>query len=47
MKKLSYILLPAFAIVTVFSSCKKSFLDETVYSSYAPETLKDPLGFEA
>ena len=47
MKKLSYILLPAFAMVTVFSSCKKSFLDETVYSSYAPETLKDPLGFEA
>ena len=47
MKKLSYILLPAFAVATVLGSCKKSFLDETVYSSYAPETLKDPLGFEA
>ena len=47
MKKLSYILLPALAIATVLPSCKKSFLDETVYSSYAPETLKDPLGFEA
>lgn len=29
------------------ASCKKSFLDEKVYSSYAPETLKDSLGFEA
>jgi hypothetical protein len=31
----------------VFSSCKKDFLDEEVYSAYAPETLDDSLGFEA
>lgn len=28
-------------------SCKKSFLDEKLYSYYAPETLKDSLGFDA
>lgn len=28
-------------------SCNKSFLDEKLYSSYAPETLTDSLGFEA
>lgn len=28
-------------------ACKKSFLDETPYSSYAPVTLTDSLGFEA
>jgi starch-binding outer membrane protein, SusD/RagB family len=47
MKKLFYI----FFIIGVFmltqSSCKKSFLDERVYSAYAPETLRDSLGFEA
>ena len=32
--------------VTV-SSCSKKFLDEEVYSSYSPATLKDSLGFEA
>lgn len=31
----------------VMLSCKKSFLDEDVYSAYAPETLSDSLGFEA
>jgi hypothetical protein len=29
------------------ASCKKTFLNEKVYSAYAPETLKDSLGFEA
>ena len=29
------------------ASCKKSFLDEKVYSSYSPSTLTDSLGFEA
>lgn len=47
MKKLSYIFLPALLIVLTMPACKKSFLDEKVYSSYAPETLKDALGFEA
>jgi len=28
-------------------ACKKSFLDEKVYSSYVPEALTDSLGFEA
>lgn len=31
----------------LISSCSKSFLEEEVYSSYAPETLRDSLGFEA
>ncbi|HTN38879.1 MAG TPA: RagB/SusD family nutrient uptake outer membrane protein [Arachidicoccus sp.] len=29
------------------SSCNKTFLDETPYSSYTPVTLKDSLGFQA
>lgn len=29
------------------SSCNKTFLDEDVYSAYAPETLSDSLGIEA
>jgi hypothetical protein len=28
-------------------SCKKSFLDEQLYSNYAPENLTDSLGFDA
>lgn len=32
---------------TVTISCSKDFLKEEVYSSYAPETLKDSLGLEA
>ncbi len=31
----------------LLSSCKDEFLAETVYSSYAPATLTDSLGFEA
>jgi len=33
--------------VLALSACKKEFLDEDVYSAYAPETLADSLGFEA
>src|SRR3954470_3816792 len=47
MKKLIYISLPALFLLLILSSCKKSFLDEKIYSSYAPETLADSLGFEA
>lgn len=47
MKKLSYIVFPALFGVLILSSCKKSFLDEKVYSSYSPKTLADSLGFEA
>ncbi len=45
MKKLiSYILISSL----IFVSCKKTFLDETLQSSYAPQnTLVDSLGFEA
>jgi hypothetical protein len=46
MKKLSYIIVPL-CLALFATSCKKDFLDERVYSSYAPETLKDSLGFEA
>ncbi len=35
-------------LIPVFSACKKSFLDENLQSSYAPQnTLADSLGFEA
>lgn len=34
-------------MISMISSCKKSFLHEDIYSAYAPETLKDSLGFEA
>jgi len=47
MKKLSYIIFPALLVVLLMPACNKSFLDEKVYSSYAPETLNDSLGFEA
>ena len=41
----TYIVL--FMLLLAVAGCKKSFLDEKVYSAYAPETLKDSLGFEA
>jgi starch-binding outer membrane protein, SusD/RagB family len=47
MKKLIYIAIGLYVIVQTFSSCSKSFLDETLYSSYAPETLTDSSGFES
>lgn len=48
MKKTNLIILTVFAgFLITFSSCKKTFLDEEVYSSYAPQTLTDSLGFEA
>jgi hypothetical protein len=47
MKKLPNKLLPAIFLLFILPACKKSFLDETVYSSYAPQSLKDSLGFEA
>jgi starch-binding outer membrane protein, SusD/RagB family len=36
----------ALAVLSL-AACKKEFLNEEVYSSYAPETLSDSLGFEA
>ena len=44
MKK--YILGISLALLA-FSACKKSYLDETPYSSYTPVTLTDSLGFDA
>ncbi len=46
MKKYIIIISGLFGIL-VFTSCKKNFLDEKPYSSYAPQTLSDSLGFEA
>lgn len=47
MKKLPYILFSAALLLAIFSSCKKSYLDEKPYSAYSPATLNDSLGFEA
>lgn len=47
MKKYLIVFLIVGAFVTWTTSCKKNFLDETPYSSYAPITLTDSLGFEA
>jgi hypothetical protein len=47
MKKNFIIILTISAGLQLISSCKKTFLDEEVYSAYAPETLADSLGFEA
>jgi hypothetical protein len=47
MKKIIISILVICAAAQIFTSCKKEFLDETVYSSYAPSTLTDSLGFEA
>ncbi len=47
MKKTIIIGIGIIAGLQLFSSCKKNFLDETVYSAYAPETLADSLGLEA
>jgi hypothetical protein len=47
MKKNIIISVGLIAMLQLISSCKKTFLAEEVYSSYAPETLADSLGFEA
>ncbi|NCI47710.1 RagB/SusD family nutrient uptake outer membrane protein [Sediminibacterium soli] len=47
MKKNILIYIGICAVFPMILSCRKSFLDETVYSSYTPATLKDSLGFEA
>ncbi|MFL5741926.1 MAG: RagB/SusD family nutrient uptake outer membrane protein [Flavisolibacter sp.] len=47
MKKIRIILIAVFFSGMIFNSCKKSFLNETPYSSLAPETLNDSLGIEA
>jgi len=47
MKKLINISFSSCLLLLLFSSCKKSFLGEKVYSSYSPQTLSDSLGLEA
>jgi hypothetical protein len=47
MKKIFYIIIFFTAGLLSITGCSKSFLNEKVYSSYAPETLADSLGFEA
>jgi hypothetical protein len=47
MKKYIKIFILLVAGTSLLSSCKKSFLDEAVQSSYAPATLTDSLGLEA
>ncbi len=47
MKKISLIIVTSAVLLAVFSSCKKSYLNETPYSAYSPATLTDSLGFEA
>ena len=47
MKKLIYTFLSIVSVALVLPSCKKEFLDEKVYSAYAPQTLSDSLGLEA
>lgn len=42
-----FILIAACVLALAIASCKKSYLDETPYSSYTPLTLTDSLGFEA
>jgi starch-binding outer membrane protein, SusD/RagB family len=43
MKKYLFII----AIITTLSSCKKTFLDENIYSGFTPDALNDSLSFEA
>lgn len=47
MKKIIIIFTGVIASMQLFTSCKKTFLQEEVFSSYAPETLADSLGLEA
>src|SRR5690349_16537467 len=47
MKKNFIIFTSICAGMLLFSSCKKIFLNEEVYSSLAPETLGDSLGIDA
>lgn len=47
MKKFRSIYIPVVLMLCIAPACNKSFLDEKVYSAYAPETLTDALGFEA
>ncbi|NCU05504.1 MAG: RagB/SusD family nutrient uptake outer membrane protein, partial [Chitinophagaceae bacterium] len=48
MKKINLIISSVLAgCLLMLSACKKTYLDEKVYSAYSPQTLNDSLGFEA
>lgn len=47
MKKHILIIVCMCGLLLGLNSCNKKFLDEKLYSSYAPETLTDSLGFDA
>ena len=47
MKKHIITILGVYLALQGLYSCNKKFLDEKLYSYYAPETLTDSLGFEA
>jgi hypothetical protein len=47
MKKYIRILIINAAVLSTLAGCKKSFLNETVYSKFTPQALTDSLGFEA
>ena len=47
MKKQIITILCVYLALQGLLSCNKKFLDEKLYSYYAPETLTDSLGFEA
>jgi len=47
MKKNIITILCVYLVLQGLYSCNKKFLDEKLYSYYAPETLTDSLGFEA
>jgi hypothetical protein len=47
-KKRFYLYITGCALaMAVVTSCSKKFLEEELYSDYAPSTLTDSLGFEA
>ncbi|MBO9202705.1 MULTISPECIES: RagB/SusD family nutrient uptake outer membrane protein [Niastella] len=47
MKKHIFLIVCVYGLLQGLYSCKKEFLDEKLYSNYAPETLTDSLGFDA
>ncbi|MBS2099379.1 RagB/SusD family nutrient uptake outer membrane protein [Carboxylicivirga linearis] len=47
MKTRKFTMIVAMAFIFIAISCSDDFLDETPYSSYAPETLTDEAGIEA
>jgi starch-binding outer membrane protein, SusD/RagB family len=47
MKKYIKLFVATVIVLSAITSCKKTFLDEKVYSSFTPDALNDSLAFEA